>query len=63
MNTMRAVALPNYFRAVADHSVICKIIFTTKHSGDGTSKCQIVLITITILVLKAKNMYWNTIKM
>ena len=58
MTTMHAVSLVNHFRAVAD-----TFISTTEQLRGEPHKSEVLLIANTLLVVKAKNIYRNIIKM
>ena len=43
--------------------VLCGLISATKQLIGEFHKSEVLLIASTLLVVKAKNIYWNTIKM
>ena len=57
MNTMCAVSLLNHLRAVAD------AFHRTWQKWVELHKSEVLLIASALLMVKAKNIYWNTIKM
>ena len=63
MNTMYAVSLFNHLRVVADAFFPLRLISATEHLRGDLHKNEVVIITSTLLVVKAKNIYPNSIKM
>ena len=63
MNTLYAVSLANHLRAVADMFSPLRLISDTEHLRGELHKSEVLLIASTLLLVKAENMYRNTIKM
>ena len=63
MNTMCAVSLANHLRAVANAFRPLRLISATEQLRGELHKSEVLLTASTRLVVKAKNLYQNTIKM
>ena len=63
MNTGCAVSLANHIRAVADALYPLRFIRATEQLRGELHNSGLLLIASTLLVVKAENICWNTIKM